>query len=72
MEIRYRMQSLKTGWGIEGPPTPEGKKKLEQIRKDYPDMYKFCRVYLVKQLIPFHHGLYVPFRLISLKEALRG
>lgn len=72
MEYRYRMQSLKTGWGMEGEPTEEGKRKLSRIRKQDPVRFKYCRVYLMRQLIPSHHKLYEPFRLTSIKEMIHG
>jgi len=71
MRYRYRMQSLKTGWGMEGEPTPEGKTELEKVRKQHPAQYKFSRIYLAKQMIPFHHDVYRPFRLTSIKDILQ-
>lgn len=68
MEYRYRMQSLKTGWGIEAEPTREGKNTLKKIRKQQKDKFKYCRIYLARQLIPSHHGHLEPFRLIYLKD----
>ena len=68
MQYRYRMQSMRTGWGIEAEPTEEGKKQLMKIRKQQKDKFKFCRIYMARQLIPEHHDLLVPFRLTSLKD----
>jgi len=68
MQYRYRMQSLKTMWGVEAEPTPEGKKQLEQLRRQNPGKFKFCRIYLMKQLIPEHHKYLEPFQLVSIKD----
>lgn len=72
MEYRYRMQSLKTGWGIEAEPTPEGKRQLEWFRKKQRDKFKFCRIFLTRQLIPDHHKLLEPFRLTTRGQPYEG
>ena len=68
MQYRYRMQSLKTGWGIEAEPTKEGKKSLVKIRRKQKDKFKYCRIYLARQLIPSHHQYLEPFRLTSRRD----
>lgn len=68
MQYRYRMQSLRTGWGIEAEPTQEGKKALIKIRAQQPEKFKFCRVYMTKQLVPYHHDCLVPFKLTSRRD----
>lgn len=72
MQYRYRMQSLRTGWGIEAEPTAEGKKELTKIRRQHPDKFKFCRVFMTRQFIPSHHDLLVPFRLTTRGKPYRG
>lgn len=67
-QYRYRIQSLKTGWGVEAEPSEIGKKQLVKIRKEHPDKFKFCRVYMAKQMLPFHHACLEPFRLTSRKD----
>jgi hypothetical protein len=65
------MQSLRTGWGIEAEPTQEGKKQLIKIRKQMKDKFKWCRVYMARQLIPEHHDFLIPFRLTSRRDDAR-
>lgn len=72
MQYRYRMQSLRSGWGVEAQPTQEGKKQLEQIRKQNPDQFKFCRPFLTKQIIPSHHPFLEPFLLTTRGKPLIG
>ena len=72
MQYRYRMQSLNTGWGIEAEATQAGKKELIKIRAKHPDKFKYCRVYMTKQLIPFHHDCLVPFKLTSRRDRVEA
>lgn len=69
MQIRYRMQSLRTGWGVEAELTAAGKKELERIRKKNPKKFKFCRVYPVRQMMPSHEKFLEPFKLTHRKYA---
>lgn len=62
-KLRYRMQSLKYGWGMEAEHTPEGKKELERARKENPDKYKYSRIYRVVQLQAGDIPLLTPFKL---------
>jgi len=63
MEIRYRMQSLKTGWGVEAPNNIEGKKSLAQLRRQEKEKFKYARIYLVQQTHPEAFRLCEPFQL---------
>ena len=63
-ELRWRMQSLRTGWGIEAPFNEEGRKKLLKIRRTQRDKFKWCRVYAMQQMFPeIMPGYFTPFRL---------
>lgn len=66
-KYRWRMQSLKTGWGVEAPGTPEGKKELLKMRKKDRTKFRWCRIYLVEQLVPSVIKYYEPFRLTHKK-----
>lgn len=63
MQYRWRMQSLKTGWGMEADPTPEGKKELEKARRAKKHMFKYCRIYKVMQELPSTIRKLEPFQL---------
>ena len=67
MEIRYRMQSLRTGWGVEAPATREGKEQLKTLRKKHKDKFKWCRVYLLQQQHPEVTKVLTPFQLTNRK-----
>jgi len=60
---RWRMQSVKTGWGVEAPGTKEGKDQLLKMRKADKQKFKWCRIYLMEQLVPSVIEYYKPFRL---------
>lgn len=72
MQYRYRMQSLTTGWGVEAEPTQEGKDQLVKIRKNQRSKFKFCRIFLTRQLIPSHHTCLEPFRLTTRGQPYLG
>jgi len=67
MEYRWRMQSLKTGWGMEAEPTSDGKKALTRERKKQKDKFKYCRIYKVMQELPSTIAFLEPFRLTNRK-----
>lgn len=67
MELRYRMQSVRTGWGMESPATKDGKKQLLAARRADPEKFKWCRVYLVQQTHPTTVPLGRPFELTHRK-----
>jgi len=60
---RWRMQSLRTGWGMEAEPTAEGRKYLEQQRRAQKDKFKFCRLYECLQAMPDRVPLRKAFQL---------
>lgn len=62
-EVRWRMQSLKTGWGVEAPYSVEGKEQLERMRAKYKDKFKYCRVYKMLQMTTSETEFFVPFQL---------
>jgi len=62
-EKRYRMQSNKTGWGIEAPYSDYGKQELHTLRRKEKEKYKYCRIYVVNQIHPEVVPLYEPFKL---------
>ena len=62
-EVRWRMQSMRLGWGVEAPFTAEGKKELVKLRKQHKDKFKYCRVYKMIQMWKSPTELYVPFQL---------
>jgi len=66
-EKRYRMQSTKTGWGVEAPFSDYGKQELRKIRRKDREKYKYCRIYVVNQMCPDAKPLYTPFKLTSRK-----
>jgi hypothetical protein len=66
-ETRYRMQSLRTGWGVEALATPEGKQELLRLRKEQKDKFKWSRIYLVRQTHPEVNRVGVPFELTHRK-----
>lgn len=70
MEYRYRMQSIRTGWGVEAEGTLKGKEELLKVRRKSPEMFKFCRVFLTRQFIPSHHDYLEPFKLTSRRDRL--
>ena len=63
MAFRYRMQSLKTGWGVEAPPTCEGVRLLERMRRKEKQKFRWCRIFLVEQIEPTVVEYYKPFLL---------
>ena len=66
-ELRWRMQSLKTGWGVEAENTPAGKKELHKMRRRQKEQFKYCRIYRVRQLLPENTKLMAPFQLTQKK-----
>jgi len=62
-EVRWRMQSVRTGWGVEAPYNEEGRKHLEEIRKKQKDKFKYCRVYKMLQMTTTETEFFVPFEL---------
>ena len=63
--FRWRMQSTRTGWGVEAPGDAGGKKELLKLRKKHNEKFKWCRIYLMEQMVPSVIEYYKPFRLTS-------
>jgi len=67
MQYRWRMQSLKSGWGMEADPSPDGKKALIKQRRAQKSKFKYCRIYKVMQELPSTIGMLEAFRLTHRK-----